>query len=455
MDELQCFKTYDIRGEVDITINHDIVLRIAQAVATWLKPKRIVIGCDSRLTSEEYKQTLAKGLIRSGVDVIDIGMVGTEEVYFATRLLNADGGIQITASHNPANYNGMKIVREQARPVSNDNGLLEIKALALANDFTPAAQPGNYQRCDHRDAWVEHLMSYITTPLKRPLRVVVNAGNGAAGPAFDAIEKALHKQHAAVEFIKLHFDPDGHFPAGVPNPMLEENRFDTRAAVVLYKADLGIAWDGDFDRCFFFDSHGDFIESYYLVGLLAAWFLEQNPGETIIHDPRLMWNTRQIISQCWGVAVESKTGHAFIKDAMRRENAIYGGEMSGHHYFRSFGYCDSGMIPALLMIQLLNTNQKKLSELIAERIKSFPISGEINITVKNPLAVMKHIETELLPLCLSQSDCDGLSMEFTHWRFNLRSSNTEPLLRLNVESRNDKALMQEKTSMLLSLIESL
>lgn len=455
MDELQCFKTYDIRGEVDVTINCDIVQRIAHAVATWLKPKQMVIGCDSRLTSQEYKQTLAQGLINSGVDVIDIGMVGTEEVYFATRLLNADGGIQITASHNPANYNGMKIVREQARPVSNDNGLLQIKALAEANHFTPAAQPGNYQRCDHRHAWVEHLMSYVTTPLSRPLRIVVNAGNGAAGPALEAIEKALHKHKAAIEFIKLYAEPDGHFPNGVPNPMLEENRFDTRAAVVLHKADLGIAWDGDFDRCFFFDSRGEFIESYYLVGLLAARFLKQTPGEKIIHDPRLMWNTQQLVNQCGGIAIESKTGHAFIKDAMRRENAIYGGEMSGHHYFRSFGYCDSGMIPALLVMQLLNDGQSSLAELIAERIARFPVSGEINISVCDPLVVLKHIEETFSAQCVSKSDCDGLSIQFPEWRFNLRSSNTEPLLHLNVESRNDKTLMEDKTSMLLLLIKSL
>jgi phosphomannomutase len=455
MDELSCFKAYDIRGEVDVTINHDIILRIAHAVASWLKPKRMVIGCDSRLTSDAYKHILAKELMLSGVDVIDIGMVGTEEVYFATRILKADGGIQITASHNPANHNGMKIVREQARPVSNDNGLLEIKALALANDFTQAAQPGSYQRVSHRDAWINHLMSYITTPLSRPLRVVVNAGNGAAGPALEALENALRKSHAAIEFIKLYVEPDGHFPNGVPNPMLEENRYDTRAAIMLHKADLGIAWDGDFDRCFFFDSQGEFIESYYLVGLLASGFLNQAAGEKIIHDPRLTWNTQQIISQCGGIAIESKTGHAFIKDKMRQEDAIYGGEMSGHHYFRSFGYCDSGMIPALLVFQLLNTTAKNLSELVAERKNQFPISGEINITVKNPLAVLAHIEAKFSAQCVSKSHCDGLSMEFDTWRFNLRTSNTEPLLRLNVESRGDHALMKMKTSLLLSLIESL
>lgn len=455
MDELSCFKAYDIRGEVDVTINHDIVSRIARAVASWLKPKTIIIGCDSRLTSQEYKQTLAEGLIRSGVDVIDIGMVGTEEIYFATRILNADGGIQITASHNPANYNGMKIVREQARPVSNDNGLLEIKARALANHFTAAERPGNYQQISHREVWIDHLMSYLTTPLTHPLRIVVNAGHGAAGPALEALEKALLKNHATVEFIKLYTEPDGHFPAGIPNPMLEENRRDTRAAVMLNKADLGIAWDGDFDRCFFFDSHGDFIESYYLVGLLASVFLQQAPGETIIHDPRLTWNTQQIVAQNGGKAIESKTGHAFIKDKMRDENAIYGGEMSGHHYFRSFGYCDSGMIPALLVIQLLNNVKRPLAELIAERIKLFPVSGEINVVVKNPPAVLKHIENEFAALCTNVAHCDGLSMEFDHWRFNLRSSNTEPLLRLNVESRGDEALMKNKTKMLLSIIKAL
>lgn len=455
MDELSCFKAYDIRGEVDVTLNHDIVLRIAQAFTAWLKPQRVVIGCDCRLTSEEYKQTLAKGLMLGGVDVIDIGMVGTEEVYFATQMLEADGGIQITASHNPANYNGMKIVREQARPVSNDNGLLDIKALALANHFTPANQPGSYRRIDHRNAWLDHLLSYITTPLRRPLRVVVNTGNGAAGPALEMLEHALLQQNAAIEMVKLHIEPDGHFPAGVPNPMLEENRHETRAAVMRHKADLGIAWDGDFDRCFFFDEFGEFVESYYLVGLLAEWFLQQQPGEAVIHDPRLTWNTQRVIAQCGGRAVESKTGHAFIKDAMRQESAIYGGEMSGHHYFRAFGYCDSGMIPALLVLQLLDSSGKSLSKLISEHKTLFPVSGEINITVNDPQAVMKHIDEHFSTQCASKHYCDGLSMEFAQWRFNLRSSNTEPLLRLNVESRENRLLMEEKTAALLSLIRTL
>ncbi|WP_318368526.1 phosphomannomutase CpsG [Enterobacter sp.] len=452
MDELTCFKAYDIRGEVGVTLTPEIVFRIGRAYAAWLQPRRVVIGADVRLSSDTLKMALAEGLRASGVDVIDIGMCGTEEIYFATRELAADGGIEITASHNPAQDNGMKLVREEARPISNDNGLLEIKALAQRNDFPPAARVGDYLAFDHRPVWAAHLLRYLTSHALRPLRVVVNPGHGTAGPALDVLEAALRARGVNVEFIHLYHQPDGRFPAGVPNPMLKENRSATRNTVRLRNADFGVAWDGDFDRCFFFDEHGDFIESYYLVGLFAEHFLRQSPGSTVLLDPRLTWNTQEVVAKCGGRAVIGKTGHAFIKARMREEDAIYGGEMSGHHYFRDFGYCDSGMIPFILMLSILGQSTTPLSHYMAQAQQRFPVSGEINLTVASPEKVIERIAAHYSPACVERDSLDGLSMAFSDWRFNLRASNTEPLLRLNVETRGNPERLAEKTAELQQLI---
>lgn len=450
MDELTCFNACDIRGEVGVNLTPEIAWRIGRAWAAWQHPLRVVVGADVRLSSASLKAALADGLISSGVDVVDIGLTGTEELYFATRELRADGGIQITASHNPAHYNGMKLVREQARPVSQENGLLEIKRLAQANVFPPVVRRGTVIAYDNRPAWVACLLRMLTRPPVRPLRIVVNAGHGMAGPALDALANALHSRGLAVEFIRLHHQPDGHFPAGVPNPLLPENRRETQQAVLAHRADVGVAWDGDFDRCFFFDEQGHFIESYYLVSLFARHFLTQAPGSAIVLDPRLTWNTLETIGACGGKAVISRTGHAFIKARMREENAVYGGEMSGHHYFRDFGYCDSGMIPLVLMLQIIGNDPRPLSAWVSEAQARFPVSGEINLTVAAPAAVLQAVEAHYSD-GLSDT-CDGLSMAFRDWRFNLRASNTEPLLRLNVETRGDAALLARKTDELLTLI---
>ena len=452
MDELTCFKAYDIRGVVGSELTPEIAFRIGRAYAAWLRPRRIVIGADIRLSSEALKAALAEGLMASGVDVVDIGLSGTEEIYFATRELRTDGGIQITASHNPAQYNGMKLVREDARPISNDSGLLEIKALAENNDFSPAVHRGVLTAYDNRPAWIQCLLRFFRLRLIRPLRIVVNSGHGTAGPALDALALALNHTGVPVEFIRLYHQPDGRFPAGVPNPMLAENRRATQQAVLEHHADFGIAWDGDFDRCFFFDERGMFIESYYLVGLFARHFLQQSPGSCVILDPRLVWNTLEIIARHGGEPVISKTGHAFIKARMRQEDAIYGGEMSGHHYFRDFGYCDSGMIPLILMLQIIGCSHQPLSGFIADAQARFPVSGEINRTVNDPAAVLKSITAHYQPQTPRYDDCDGVSLEFANWRFNLRTSNTEPLLRLNVETRGDAKLLATKTDELLALI---
>jgi phosphomannomutase len=444
---INCFKAYDVRGRIPDELNDDIAYRIGRGYAQVIKPKKVIVGYDIRLTSVAISTAVINGLRDEGVDVYCIGLCGTEEVYFATSHENMDGGIAVTASHNPKDYNGMKFVREESKPISGDTGLFDIQAAAERNEFTDAVERGQLIEIDTRPAYVEHLLTYIDKATLKPLKLVATAGNGGASIALDALEPEL-----PVEFIKVHHQPDGNFPNGVPNPLLEENRKPTAEAVVANKADFGIAWDGDFDRCFFFDERGDFIEGYYVVGLLAESYLQKNPGESVVHDPRLTWNTIDIVETNQGVAIESKTGHAFIKERMRKENAIYGGEMSAHHYFREFAYCDSGMIPWMLVAQLVSDSGKTLSQLVAERVAAYPCSGEINSTVKDAKALIEQIESVYAGAAVSVEHTDGLSIAYRDWRFNVRMSNTEPVLRLNVESRGDQALMKQKTAELLAII---
>ena len=446
--EISCFKPYDVRGRIPDQLNEEIAYRIGRAYAAWLEPKNVVVGYDIRLTSASICNSLSKGLLDAGVDVINIGQCGTEEIYFATSYLKTSGGIVVTASHNPKDYNGMKLVREDSKPISGDTGLNEIKAIAEAGEFAPIGQRGTLTQQDTKPAYVEHLLSYVDVSALKPLKLVVNAGNGGAGAIVDLLEP-----HLPFKFIKVHHQADGHFPNGVPNPLLIENRQPSIDAILASKADIGIAWDGDFDRCFFFDERAGFVEGYYIVGLLAESFLSANPGGKIIHDPRLTWNTIAIAKAFGGEAIQCKTGHAFIKERMRLEDAVYGGEMSAHHYFRDFAYCDSGMIPWLLVAQMICKTGKTLSQLVEERMAAFPASGEINRTIQNPAALLKKVQTHYEGAALALDFTDGLSMTFEQWRFNLRMSNTEPVVRLNVESRADTALMEAKTAELLGLME--
>lgn len=448
MQKLTCFKAYDIRGKLGEELNDDVAYRIGRAYGAFVgSGKQVVVGGDVRLTSETLKLALANGLQDAGVNVIDIGMTGTEEIYFATFHLGVDGGIEVTASHNPMDYNGMKLVREGSKPISGDTGLKDIQRMAEENSFTPVTARGTLTQQSTLAAYVQHLLGYIDLKAIKPLKLVVNAGNGAAGHVVDALEAEFARLQVPVTFIKVHNEPDGTFPHGIPNPLLPENRADTRDAVLAHNADMGIAWDGDFDRCFLFDERGEFIEGYYIVGLLAEAFLQQHRGAKIIHDPRLTWNTVDVVQAASGEPIQSKTGHAFIKERMRLEDAIYGGEMSAHHYFRDFAYCDSGMIPWLLVAQLMSVKGQTLSSLVDERIAAFPCSGEINFHVANVkaciAAVREHFAAQQ-PLVIDTTD--GLSMEFADWRFNLRGSNTEPVLRLNVESRQNMALVQEQVA---------
>ena len=461
MANLSCFKAYDIRGQLGEALNEDISYAIGRAFAIELRPKDIVVGGDIRLTSKRLKLALAKGLQDEGVNVIDLGMTGTEEIYFATSHLNLCGGVEVTASHNPMDYNGMKLVREQSKPISGDTGLNDIKRTTglILNGELPLSKVtnrGKYINHNLKHEFAKRILGFVDVKNLKPLKLVVNSGNGAAGPALDAIEKELIAQGVNIEFIKVHHKPDGEFPNGIPNPLLPECRADTANAVIHHNAHMGIAWDGDFDRCFLFDEKGQFIEGYYIVGLLAELFLVHNSGEKIIHDPRLSWNTIDIVNRLGGKPIMSKTGHAFIKESMRKENAIYGGEMSAHHYFRDFAYCDSGMIPWLLVTELISVKGAPLSKLVLDMISAYPSSGEINIKLTDPSAALSRVKTFYFEEATAVNDVDGLSMEFRNkkqqWRFNLRMSNTEPLLRLNVESLNDKALMELKTRNILKLL---
>lgn len=455
--KITCFKAYDIRGKLVEELDEEVAYRIGRAFVDELQAKTVVVGGDARASSEPLKQALAAGLMDAGADVIDLGLAGSEEVYFATFQRGFCGGIEVTASHNPINYNGMKLVRRGARPISSDSGLTDIQHRAEQGRFNAVTQRGRYQRQTMLAEYTEHLMSYIN-PVHfsqrqgPPLRVVVNAGNGAAGHVIDALEQQFSTLQLPICLIKIHHQPDATFPHGIPNPLLAEHRAATAAAVLAHQADFAVAWDGDFDRCFLFDEHGNFIEGYYIVGLLAEAFLLKQPGSRIIHDPRLTWNTIDRVQQAGGVAVQCKTGHGYIKQRMRQEDAVYGGEMSAHHYFRDFAYCDSGMIPWLLIAELMSVKAVPLSTLVQQRIEAFPCSGELNFTIAKPAAMIDEILRLYQPAALKMDDTDGISLEFSNWRFNLRCSNTESLVRLNVESRGDLALMQQKTAELSALL---
>lgn len=444
--DLSCFKAYDIRGRIPDQLNSDLAEKIGYAYATILATEKVVVGYDIRESSPELVEALCIGLRRAGADVYNIGMGGTEQVYFSTFHYQMDGGIMVTASHNPKDYNGLKMVMKDSRPVNGDTGLNAIKDMIAEGrcDTMPEVTGEEYQLAS-MESYIQHLLGYINLKDLKPLKIVINAGHGGAGIVIDEIERYL-----PFEFIKVHHNPDGSFPAGVPNPLLVENRTSTQQAVIEHSADFGIAWDGDFDRCFMFDENGDFIEGYYIVGLLAQQFLGRHPGEKIIHDPRLTWNTQAVVTEHGGTPIESKTGHAFIKQIMRETDAIYGGEMSAHHYFRSFAYCDSGMIPWLLIAELLGRTDATFSSLLKERMSAFPASGEINRTLTQPQKVLSGIEQQYTEHASVVSFIDGLSMEFDDWRFNLRLSNTEPLARLNVETRGDTNLMKARTEELLS-----
>lgn len=449
------FKAYDIRAKVPDELNEEMAWRIGRAFAAQLDARGVVVGRDMRLSSAPLADALSRGLAEGGADVLDIGLCGTEEVYYATFSATvdgrgADGGIMVTASHNPRDYNGMKFVRENARPVSADSGLFDIEKMVYENRFPEPARIGEKRSLDHRPGYIDFLIGEIDPAAMKPLKIVANPGNGCAGLVMSELEKRL-----PFEVIRLHYEPDGELPNGIPNPLLPENRAATADAVRESGADLGVAWDGDFDRCFLFDERGEFIEGYYIVGLIARMLLAMQPGARIVHDPRLTWNTIDIVEEAGGVPVQSKAGHSFMKERMRAEDAIYGGEMSAHHYFKNFAYCDNGHLPWLIVAQLMSETGKPLSALVEERMAKYPASGEINREIADPDAALAAAEARYAEGAREIEYVDGLSVEYDDWRFNLRKSNTEPVVRLNVESRGDADLMRTKTDELLHFLDTL
>ncbi len=447
--KISCFKAYDVRGQIPSELNEEVAFKIGVGIASYFSTKTVVIGYDIRPSSLKILEALAKGIQSQQSEVISIGLCGTEEIYFATNHLDSDAGVMITASHNPADYNGLKIVGKGAKPVSMDSGLGEIKSIAESASYDESIDL-KLSEVSIRDQYLDKILSFVNPENIQPMHIVTNAGNGCAGPVIDALESRL-----PIKFTKIQNEPDGLFPNGIPNPLLVENRKITSEAVIAHQADLGIAWDGDFDRCFFFDANGQFIENYYLIGLLSEQLLKSSPSQHIVHDPRLVWNTREEVRRCGGIPDISKAGHSFIKEVMRANQAVYGGEMSGHHYFRDFYFSDSGMIPWLLLIENISTSGTKLAELVKERIDKYPVSGEINRKVEDPRKLIEDIKNFYLDANAEINDLDGYSFDFSNWRFNLRMSNTEPLVRLNVETRGDYQLMTEKTKEILDLIEKL
>ena len=445
-EELTCFKAYDIRGEIDININEEIAYRVGRSVAQHFNSKSIVVGFDARKTSPDFAKAVGQGIMDAGSDLIDIGLAGTEEMYWAVSNFSASAGIMVTASHNPINYNGMKIVKSGSRPLDDNEDFKAIKNLAETEKWTKTDNKGSHldYSDEARSDYVTKVMSFVNRNELKPLKIVINSGNGAAGPTFDAIEKKLNTNYPKIEFVRVDHIPDSTFPNGIPNPLLLENHHKTADIVKNAGADFGVAFDGDFDRCFFFDETGKFVPGEYLVGLLASIFLEKEQGATIVHDPRVIWNTQDIVSQKGGKAEQSKTGHAFIKQTMRKHEAVYGGEMSAHHYFRDFAYCDSGMIPWLLVAELVSIKNQSLGDLVKDRVSSFPSSGEINFKVKDAdssiTSVLENYRTQAKTL----DEMDGFSLTIDDWRFNLRKSNTEPLVRLNVESKGTSINLDEQ-----------
>ena len=453
MQPLTCFKAYDVRGELGVDFDTNIAYRIGRSVAQHFRAKKIVIGRDARKTSPELAAAVAHGISDGGADVLDLGLCGSEEMYWAVTELGACAGIEVTASHNPINYNGMKIVKSGSRPLDDIKDFKKIKTLAENATWDGGLFGGNIEdvSVESRTKYVDQCLGFVDVAALKPLRIVVNCGNGAAGPTFDAIADALINKFAPIEFIRVHHKPDHTFPNGIPNPLLPENHPATGDVVVSENADFGVAFDGDFDRCFLFDARGEFVSGEYVVGLLASIFLKKENGGKIVHDPRVVWNTQDIVAENGGITIQSKTGHAFIKQTMRSHGAVYGGEISAHHYFRDFAYCDSGMIPWLLIAELISKTGKNLRDLVADRFEKFPSSGEMNFKVADADKTITSVMTEYQSIA-ELDTMDGISLSFSGWRFNLRKSNTEPLVRLNVESRGNAGALAEKIELLKSKI---
>ncbi|MHA2297442.1 MAG: phosphomannomutase/phosphoglucomutase [Candidatus Hodarchaeales archaeon] len=459
MDEpafTRAFKAYDVRGRIPDELNEEILKRIGNAFAQFLRNHSpidgpVLVGYDIRLTSKPFTKAFTKGVTDAGMEVIDIGLVGTDMVYFATAKYKCAGGVMITASHNPPDYNGLKFVREDAIAISSDTGLQDIRDIVLEQKYNVVENKGSVQQINTLFEYIDHILQFVDIEKIKPLKAVLNSGNGSAGVVLPNLLEKIPQ----IEAIPVFWEPDGTFPKGIPNPLLPERRADTANKIKETKADLGVAWDGDFDRCFFYDENGEFIEGYYLVAIFGEFFAKKYPGSKIIHDPRLVWATQEMVKTAGGMTVVTKSGHAFIKDRMRKEDAIYAGEMSAHHYFRDNYYADNGMIPMLLLFQILSESGKPLSALVKDLKNAYPVSGEINREVKNQKEVLERIQEVYKSRAMNITTFDGISMEFEDWRFSLRISNTEPVIRLNIETKGSIELMKQKRDEILDKIDQI
>ncbi|MFY9484279.1 MAG: phosphomannomutase/phosphoglucomutase [Patescibacteria group bacterium] len=443
------FKAYDIRGTWPDQINADDGYAIARAYAEVIKPqKSVVVGYDVRVHSQELADKVIEGLVDAGINVIAIGLVSTEMMYFAVGHLEAGGGIQVTASHNPPEWHGMKMVRAQAAPISGETGLTEIKAAALANKFAPSPAHGTVTQRDVLNDYIDFVIKWIDQAAIKPLKVVYNPNFGFEGKLLEAL---VARTKLPLTIIPLNAEPDGTFPKGRPDPFVPENRPEFVELVKSSKADLGVAWDADADRVFFCAEDGIFLEPYYTNALLIEQILKKHPGGKIVYDPRYTWALIDVTKRFKGEPVPARVGHSYIKTKMREVDAVFSGESSGHTYFRDFWYADTGIIPLLLILELLSKSGKKLSELTKPYLDQYPISGEINSTVSDVETVLKKIEERYSGAKIDHFD--GLTIEHDAWRANIRASNTEPLLRLNVEAKNH-ALMEKMRDELLAIIRA-
>jgi phosphomannomutase len=442
------FKAYDVRGVYPAQLDEDGGHAIGRAYVEQFEPKRIAVGRDMRISSPSMAAATIEGAAEGGADIVDIGLVGTEMLYFAVGELGLDGGIQVTASHNPKEYTGMKIVRRGALPVGGDSGLLEIRDRALAGfDASGAQAPGRVEKQDVLPAYVDKVLSFIDVDAVKPLRVVIDAANGMAGVMLAPVLERL-----PTDVVRYFFEPDGNFPNHEPNPLLPENREFIVAKVLEDSARLGVAFDGDADRCFFVDDTGQFVPGDFVTALLAESILEKHAGEKVIYDARASWAVPETIERAGGIPLVNRVGHAFIKQRMRKEDAVFGGEVSGHYYFRDFCQADSGVIPFLLMVELVSKRERSLSELLRPYTDRYFLTGELNTPVSDVAVKLQELKERFGPEG-EVSHLDGISIEADDWHMNVRPSNTEPLLRLNLEARS-RELMDRKRDEVLQVIQS-
>ena len=439
------FKAYDVRGLYQEELDEEGAYAIGRAFVEQFRPARIAVGRDMRLSSPAMAAALIRGAVDAGCEVLDLGLVGTEMLYFAVGDLELDGGVAVTASHNPKEYTGMKIVRAGALPVGGDSGLLEIRDRALAGPGEPASR-GSVREVDIWPAYVERVLSFVDVEAIAPLKVVIDAANGMAGVMLPPVLERLSQ----VETVRHYFEPDGSFPNHEPNPLLPENRQFIVEQTTVEGADFGVAFDGDADRCFFVDDAGEFVPGDFVTALLAESILEKEPGAKIIYDVRASWAVPETIERGGGSPLMNRVGHAFIKHRMREEGAAYGGEVSGHYYFRDFSQADSGTIPFLLMLELVSRKGTKLSEILRPLRERYFITGELNTPVPDVELKLEELEQQFAAQG-EVSHLDGISVDADDWHFNVRPSNTEPLLRLNLEART-KELMEQKRDEVLNVI---